>query len=84
MNQFLGDSPWRVLVRLLLLSLVVGVVLDWLDLHPLRLWNWLRSSVLWAIDSGLFAFESLGGYLLMGALVVVPIFLIARLIRMGR
>lgn len=83
LTQFLGDSPARVLFRLLVLSFVVGLVLSTLNLHPLQVWNWLERLVLGIWNMGFAALEQALGYLLLGALVVVPVFLVMRLLRLG-
>ncbi|KTQ97761.1 hypothetical protein NS226_03720 [Aureimonas ureilytica] len=81
MTSFLGGSPLSVLVRLLVISLLVGVVLSWLDLRPTELFNHL----VYLLESAwLSVFGSLNrtiDYVLMGAAIVVPIFLISRFIK---
>ena len=63
-------------IKLFVLSLLVGLVMRWLDLTPLSLlenlgenvrafFDWLRGFLGWAVD-----------YILLGAMVVVPIWLI--------
>lgn len=83
-TRFLGDSPLRVALRLLVLSLLVGCLLAWLDLRPADLLDWV-------VDVGRWAWESLFGslgraadYVLLGAAVVVPLFLISRFLKLGR
>ncbi|KTR03575.1 hypothetical protein NS365_18010 [Aureimonas ureilytica] len=81
MTSFLGGSPLSVAVRLLVISLLVGVVLSWLDLRPTELFNHL----VYLLESAwLSVFGSLNrtiDYVLMGAAIVVPIFLISRFIK---
>ncbi|WP_062231428.1 DUF6460 domain-containing protein [Aureimonas sp. N4] len=81
MTSFLGGSPLSVAVRLLVISLLVGVVLSWLDLRPTELFNHL----VYLVESAwLSVFGSLNrtiDYVLMGAAIVVPIFLISRFIK---
>lgn len=81
MTSFLGGSPLSVAVRLLVISLLVGVVLSWLDLRPTELFNHL----VYLLESAwLSVFGSLNrtiDYVLMGAAIVVPIFLISRFLK---
>lgn len=79
-DTFLGGSPWAVFVRLALISIVVGIVLSALDITPANLVYRLQMLLRRLADMGLGIFEWVFGYLLVGALVVVPIWLIARLI----
>lgn len=84
LSRFLGGSPAQVLLRLVFLSFVVGIVLAALNLDPLDL-------VLMAVDfverlwnMGFHALGRLGNYLVIGAIVVVPIWLVMRVLAMGR
>jgi hypothetical protein len=79
-NRFLGASPGTVLVRLLFLSLLVGAFLAFLNITPIELFRdvfyWLRSAIHLSLDSIL----EIGRWLLYGAMIVVPVFLISRLL----
>src|SRR5215468_11966781 len=80
-SRFLGGPPLAVLVRLVLLSIVVGVILSAVGLDP---WNILRSiekliRQVW--DMGFDAVRWLWRYFLLGAALVVPIWLLVRLTR---
>ena len=79
MTSFLGDHPVRVAVRLLILSLLVGWVLRWLDLSPAELGAWAVARVNEAIDLGFGVVTRFGDTILLGAVVVVPLFLLSRL-----
>ena len=83
LNQFLGDTPFRVLVRLLVLSFIVGLVLSAIGLHPLEIFDWFERLVVRIYEMGFDAVQEGIRYLFLGALIVVPIFLIMRLIKMG-
>ena len=83
LNRFLGDTPLRVLIRLLVLSFIVGLVLSALNIRPLQLYRWIERVLerIWAMG-----FDFLGEaaeYLIVGALIVVPIFLLMRLFSFG-
>jgi hypothetical protein len=80
-SRFLGGPPLAVLARLVLLSVVVGVILSAVGLDP---WNILRSiekliQNVW--DMGFDAVRWLWRYFLLGAALVVPIWLLVRLTR---
>ena len=80
-SRFLGGPPLAVLARLVLLSVVVGVILSAVGLDP---WNILRSienliRKVW--DMGFDAVRWLWQYFLLGAALVVPIWLLVRLTR---
>jgi hypothetical protein len=80
-SRFLGGPPLWVLARLALLSILVGVILAALGLDP---WNIVRSVErllrgIW--DMGFDAVFWLWRYFLLGAVLVVPIWLIMRLVK---
>lgn len=79
-DSLFGGNPWAVLIRLALLSIVVGIVLSALDITPANLVHRLQFLIRRVYDLGFGAFEWLFRYLVLGAIVVVPIWLIARLL----
>jgi hypothetical protein len=83
LNRFLGDTPARVVVRLLVLSFIVGLVLSSLNIRPWEIFRWVErvAERIWAMGFS-FLGEALE-YLIVGALIVVPIFLLMRLLRLG-
>jgi uncharacterized oligopeptide transporter (OPT) family protein len=83
-DTFLGGSPFGVLVRLVLLSIVVGVVLSALGITPQNFFYQINVLLRRIYDLGFGAFQSVVEYLVLGAMVVVPIWLIARLIKTAR
>ena len=79
MYRFLGGSPLMVAFRLILLSILVGVVLAAIGFDP---WNILVSIELlfrriWNL--GFDAVNGLWRYFLLGAVIVIPIWLLSRL-----
>ncbi len=78
-NGFLGGSPVRVIVQLVVLSLIVGFVLSYFDLTPLDLLDVIKRNVIRLWRTGFDALGEIGNWLLVGAVVVVPIFLVTRL-----
>lgn len=80
-DRFFGGSPVWVLIRLVLLSILVGVVLAALGLDPWNIWRSLQRFVrgIWAMSWD--AVDTVWRYFLLGAAVVIPIWLLGRLIR---
>ena len=83
-DRLFGGNPVSVLVRLVLLSIVVGIVLSALGIRPDNLFYYLNLMVRRLYDMGFGAVEWIFGYFVIGAMVVIPIWLIARLVGMGR
>jgi len=81
LDTFLGGSPLGVIIRLVLLSIVVGVVLSALGITPDNFFYQINLLLRRIYDLGFGVFEWVLGYLVLGAMVVVPIWLIARLIK---
>ncbi|MEZ5788307.1 MAG: DUF6460 domain-containing protein [Xanthobacteraceae bacterium] len=79
LNRFLGGSPLAVAVRLILLSVVVGVVLSAIGFDPYNVIESIQSLIRFVWNMGFDAVDWLWRYFLLGAAVVVPIWLIVRL-----
>jgi hypothetical protein len=84
MNKWIGGSPLAVLFRLILVSVLVGVILAALGFDP---WNIIESvrilfARLW--DMGFDAVRWLWRYFLLGAVIVIPIWIIMRLVNAPR
>jgi hypothetical protein len=73
-----------VIFRLILLSILIGVILQVLGLDPWNIIDSLRRLVLRVWDMGFDAVRWVWRYLLLGAVVVVPIWLIVRLMRVAK
>jgi hypothetical protein len=83
-DRFLGGSPLAVLARLVLLSILVGVVLSALGVDFWNLLPTLERMVRRVLDMGWEAFAWIWRYFVLGAIVVIPIWLIVRLTRGAR
>ena len=81
MSRFLGGSPLAVLGKLILLSILIGVVLSALGLDPWNIVQSLNRLIRNVWDMGFDAVRWLWGYFALGAVVVIPIWLILRLMR---
>lgn len=84
LSRFLGGSPAQVILRLVFLSFVVGIVLSALNLDPIDLVHMAVDFVERLWNMGFQALGRLGNYLVIGAIVVIPIWLVTRLMAMGR
>ncbi|HVV63162.1 MAG TPA: DUF6460 domain-containing protein [Pseudolabrys sp.] len=83
-TRWAGGSPAAVLGRLILVSILVGVVLSALGLDP---WNIIASverlvRSIW--NMGFDAVRWLWRYFLLGAVIVIPIWIIMRLVNAPR
>jgi Domain of unknown function (DUF6460) len=83
-ETFLGGSIFGVVIRLAVLSIVVGIVLSALGITPDNFFWQIRTLLQRIYDLGFGAIESALGYLLVGAMVVVPIWLISRILKTAR
>ncbi len=84
MTQIVGGSPLAVAGRLILVSVLVGVVLSVLGLDP---WNIIDSVErlfrhIW--NMGFDAVKWLWRYFLLGAVIVIPIWIIVRVVNAPR
>ena len=83
-NQILGGSPIGVAIRLILISILVGFILSWLNWNPHDIIDWVIRTLEWAWRSLFGSAERAVYYFLLGAAIVVPVFIISRLLKMGR
>ena len=79
LSRFLGGSPLTVLVRLVLLSLLVGVVLAAIGFDPWNIVYSIRRLIDWIWNLGFDAINGLWRYCLLGAVIVIPVWLLSRL-----
>jgi len=79
-----GGSPFSVLSRLILLSILVGVVLSTVGLDPMNLLKSLEMLARQVYAMGFDAVRYVWQYFLLGAAVVIPLWIVLRLLRGGR
>ncbi|KAA0699426.1 hypothetical protein DTW90_08530 [Neorhizobium sp. P12A] len=84
MNRFLGDSPARTIVKLIVVSLIVGFVMKVMGWQPMDLIYNIRHVVLDIWHTGFAALGKFGDYLILGATIVIPIFIVLRLFNYNR
>ena len=77
-NSLFGGNPIAVIIRLVILSIIVGVILTALNIRPDEIFYHVRRFLGWLYDLGFDSIESVAGYFLLGAVIVIPIWLIAR------
>jgi hypothetical protein len=78
-SRFFGGPPLAVAVRLVLLSILVGVILSALGLDPLHILRSIQNLLRGIWDMGFEAVVWVWRYFLLGAVLVIPIWLIVRL-----
>ena len=79
LSRFLGGTPLAVAFRLVLLSILVGVVLAAIGFDPWNILNSIRLLFQRLWDLGFDAINWVWRYFLLGAVIVVPIWLLTRI-----
>lgn len=83
-QRILGDSPVRIVLKLAVVSFLVGILMSAFGWTPLDVWDKARDAVLDVWRMGFSAFDRLAGYLLLGAAIVVPAYIVIRLLSLRR
>jgi hypothetical protein len=83
-TRFFGGSPGRVLIQLAVLSLILGIVLSALGVSPFDIVNGLQRLALRIYNTGFDTIVWGFRYFLLGAVIVFPVWLIMRLLKLGR
>ena len=81
-DRILGGSPLGVAVRLVVISIIAGIVMSALGLSPSDLFYRIDIILRRIYDMGFEWVDWLFRYFLLGAVVVIPIWLIIRLLKM--
>ena len=84
LDRFFGGAPAWVIVRLILLSIVIGVLLSALGLDPWNIVESVERLIRWLYNLGWDAVEWIWRYFVLGAVLVIPIWLIVRFFRAAR
>ena len=79
-SRFLGGSPLRVALQLVVFSVIAGVVMSALGWSPRTIYDGIASFFRGIWNLGFEAIYSSFEYFLLGAAVVIPVFLIIRLL----
>jgi hypothetical protein len=78
MERFFGGSPALVVLKLLIASLIIGVVLSFFGFNPNNLYHAIIRLGDWISDLGFDAVHTVVRYVILGALIVIPLWLLAR------
>jgi Family of unknown function (DUF6460) len=78
-TRFLGGSPGSVALRLILLSILVGVVLAAIGFDPYNIIHSIQLLFRRLWDLGFDAINWVWRYFLLGAVIVIPVWLLSRL-----
>ena len=78
-HRFLGGPPLAVVGRLVLLSILVGVILAAIGLDPWNIIESVHALIVHVWTMGFDILRWLWRYFLLGAVIVVPIWLLVRL-----
>ena len=79
-GRFLGGSPAMVALRLIVVSFVVGIVLETFGFEPATLFAEATRAARQIVELGFGDISQVGRILLTGAMVVVPVWLVLRLL----
>ncbi len=82
--RFVGGSPATVALRLVVVSFVVGFLLDAFGFDPTTLVNDVVRMGRRLVENGFADLRQFGRMLLTGALVVVPVWIVLRLLDAGK
>lgn len=79
-SRFLGGSPAMVAVRLIVVSFVVGIVLETFGLDPATLFADALGAVRQIVELGLGDIRQVGRIFVTGAIVVIPVWFVLRVV----
>ncbi len=81
LTRFLGDSPLKVLLKLVVVSFLVGLVMSAFGWTPLDIVYGIQAFFERIWNMGFATLDRFLSYMLLGAAIVVPLFLIIRITR---
>ena len=82
--RWAGGSPLGVLARLVLVSILVGVILSALGLDPFNIIHSIERLIRSTWNMGFDAIRWVWRYFLLGAVIVIPIWILMRLFNAPR
>jgi len=82
--RFLGDTPLRVALKLIVVSFLVGIVMSAFGWSPFDILHSIQRFFLDLWNMGFAAVDRFLGYFLLGAAIVVPAFLVLRILSYRR
>mgnify|MGYP006283097243 CR=1 FL=1 len=84
LERIVGGSPAMVALRLALASLLVGIVMSVLGIEPGDILRWIERRIAWLTDMSFETLRAAFSYFLLGAAVVVPVWIVWRIVRLTR
>ena len=78
MERFFGGSPILIVLKLVIASLIIGVVLSFFGFNPNNLYHAIIRLGDWISSLGFDAVKTTARYIILGALIVIPLWLLAR------
>ncbi|MGY2052667.1 DUF6460 domain-containing protein [Methylobacterium sp. JK268] len=84
LRRFLGGSPAAVFVKLVFLSLLVGAGMAMIGITPRALYYRAYDALRDLMEIAFSSFHDAGAWLAAGAVVVVPLWFLSRLLANGR
>lgn len=79
--RFMGGNPLSVIIYLIVMSIVVGIVLNAFGISPAELVDRVLRFAQSVYELGFEAFGKFGEWFLVGAVIVIPVWFISRLFR---
>ena len=84
LTRFLGDTPLRVALKLIVISFLVGIVMSAFGWSPFDIFYGVRNFFIDIWNMGFRALGRFGDYILLGAAVVIPVFIILRILSLRK
>ncbi len=84
MERIFGGSPIGVLIRLAVISVILGIVMSALDISPMQFVDSLRRIAIGIWNMGFDWFGSVGRWFVAGAVIVFPVWLVMRLMGLAK
>ncbi|WP_208441138.1 DUF6460 domain-containing protein [Bartonella raoultii] len=79
-HRFLGGTLGRVVLKLLIISFITGIVMNSLGWTPERLLQKIINFFKYLWETGFITLANLSHLTMMGAIIVVPLFLLLRIL----
>ena len=83
-NRFLGDTVGRTIIKLVVVSILVGMVMNVFNIYPFDILYAFRDFIVNLWEKGWAALGRFGDWLVLGGMVVVPVFILLRLLNYRR
>ena len=83
-SRLLGDTLGRTIIKLIVISVLVGMAMSVFGIGPLDIINAVTEFAANLWESGWAALGRFGDWLILGASVVIPIFILMRILNYRR